>query len=51
MRKTIIASITTFFIGCASMYMLVRTYPLNVVDSDSDNSTNTVDRKFTKYRQ
>lgn len=48
MRKTLIATITTFFIGCASMYMLFRIYPLNVTNSGSDNnSTNTVDRKFT----
>ena len=45
MKKTIIASITTFFIGCASMYMLIRTYPLNV--SNINNNTNVVDRKFT----
>lgn len=45
MKKTIIASITTFFIGCASMYMIIRTYPLNV--SNINNNTNVVDRKFT----
>lgn len=45
MKKTIIASITTFFIGCASMYMIIRTYPLNI--SNINNNTNVVDRKFT----
>ena len=45
MKKTIIASITTFFIGCASMYMIIRTYPLNM--SNINNNTNVVDRKFT----
>lgn len=45
MKKIIIASITTFFIGCASMYMIIRTYPLNI--SDINNNTNVVDRKFT----
>ena len=45
MKKTIIASITTFFIGCASMYMLIRAYSLNI--SDINNNTNVVDRKFT----
>lgn len=45
MKKTIIASITTFFIGCASMYMIIRTYPLNI--SSINNNTNVVDRKFT----
>lgn len=44
MKKTIIASITTFFIGCASMYMIIRTYPLNI--SNINNNTNVVDRKF-----
>lgn len=44
MKKTIIASITTFFIGCASMYMIIRTYPLNI---SNINNTNVVDRKFT----
>ena len=45
MKKTIIASITTFFIGCASMYMIIRAYPLNI--SNINNNTNVVDRKFT----
>lgn len=45
MKKTIIASITTFFIGCASMYMIIRTFPLNI--SNINNNTNVVDRKFT----
>ena len=45
MKKTIIASIITFFIGCASMYMIIRTYPLNI--SNINNNTNVVDRKFT----
>ena len=45
MKKTIIESITTFFIGCASMYMIIRTYPLNI--SNINNNTNVVDRKFT----
>lgn len=45
MKKTIIASITTFFIGCASMYMIIRVYPLNI--SNINNNTNVVDRKFT----
>lgn len=45
MKKTIIASITTFFIGCASMYMIIRTYPFNI--SNINNNTNVVDRKFT----
>lgn len=45
MKKTIIVSITTFFIGCASMYMIIRTYPLNI--SNINNNTNVVDRKFT----
>lgn len=45
MKKTIIASITTFFIGCASMYMIIRAYPLNI--SNINNNTNLVDRKFT----
>lgn len=45
MKKTIITSITTFFIGCASMYMIIRTYPLNI--SNINNNTNVVDRKFT----
>ena len=45
MKKTIIASITTFFIGCAAMYMIIRTYPLNI--SNINNNTNVVDRKFT----
>ena len=45
MKKTIIASITTFFIWCASMYMIIRTYPLNI--SNINNNTNVVDRKFT----
>lgn len=45
MKKTIIASITTFFIGCASMYMIIRAYPLNI--SSVNNNTNVVDRKFT----
>lgn len=45
MKKTIIASITTFFIGCVSMYMIIRTYPLNI--SNINNNTNVVDRKFT----
>lgn len=45
MKKIIIASITTFFIGCASMYMIIRTYPLNI--SNINNNTNVVDRKFT----
>lgn len=45
MKKTIIASITTFFIGCASMYMIIGTYPLNM--SNINNNTNVVDRKFT----
>lgn len=45
MKKTIIASITTFFIGCASMYMIIRTYPLNM--SNINNNTNVVDKKFT----
>ena len=45
MKKTIIASITIFFIGCASMYMIIRTYPLNM--SNINNNTNVVDRKFT----
>lgn len=45
MKKTIIASITTFFIGCASMYMIIKTYPLNM--SNINNNTNVVDRKFT----
>lgn len=45
MKKTIIASITTFFIGCASMYMIIRTYSLNI--SNINNNTNVVDRKFT----
>ena len=45
MKQTIIASITTFFIGCASMYMIIRTYPLNI--SNINNNTNVVDRKFT----
>lgn len=45
MKKTIIASITTFFIGCASMYMIIRTYLLNI--SNINNNTNVVDRKFT----
>ena len=45
MKKTIIASITTLFIGCASMYMIIRTYPLNI--SNINNNTNVVDRKFT----
>ena len=45
MKKTIIASFTTFFIGCASMYMIIRTYPLNI--SNINNNTNVVDRKFT----
>ena len=45
MKKTIIASITTFFIGCASMYMIIRAYPLNI--SNINNNTNVLDRKFT----
>lgn len=45
MKKTIIASITTFFIGCASMYMIIKTFPLNI--SNINNNTNVVDRKFT----
>lgn len=45
MKKTIIASITTFFIGCASMYMIIRAYPLNI--SNINNNTNVADRKFT----
>ena len=45
MKKTIIASITTFFIGCASMYMIIRAYPLNI--SNINNNTDVVDRKFT----
>ena len=45
MKKTIIASITTFFIGCASMYMIIRAYPLNI--SNINNNTNVIDRKFT----
>lgn len=45
MKKTIIASITTFFIGCASMYMIIRAYPLNI--SNINNNKNVVDRKFT----
>ena len=45
MKKTIISSITTFFIGCASMYMIIRAYPLNI--SNINNNTDVVDRKFT----